>query len=473
MKSFTNSRLSSAFPLLSVVAGLLCCTASSVFAQQLPEGISLHAAGWIQLSRIGNSSDTVIYTGFHKGAFDGQTVLSPGAQIELDARLSERLNIATGIGVVAGNSLAVGPLGTNGGYALPGAYSYVSNAHFTYIFANAATSNLALSGGLFPYSYNPDVKNLGLYLLRGPVYPGILISGFETKHTLTVANMLGLQLHHRVGNFQQDFLLSSEMEYYPFFDLSPAYVASYLAHPSLRLGAGVNFYHLIPADGKLTGGRRSDNQTNWFYRDTTGVGAGGQPDTTNLGYNGTKLMANASFDPKLFFGSASWLGPEDLKLYGEVALIGLDRSKAYRKVYGDYSKRMPVMVGFNVPTFKVLDELSVEMEWYGSEAEDNLDNYTIQGSSHPASPYPTNWDQNTSSSTFNQLTHKDTRDNWKWSLHASLKLDTHVQFSFQVANDHYRPGVYHGYGDSNPPYQGSVMVTPKDWYLTTKLAYFF
>jgi hypothetical protein len=468
MNPFVSLRLSTVSTAACVLAGAL-----SISHAELPEGVSLRAAGWMQTSVVGNSSDTVTYPGFHQGAFDGQNVLSPGAQLELQARLSDKLNITTGFGVVAGNSLAMGPLGVNGGYTLPGVYAYVSNAYFNYAFIDGAASQVSLTGGLFPYSYNPDVKNLGLYLLRGPVYPGILISGFETKHTLPVANMLGLQLHHQMGNFRQDFLLSSEMDYYPFFDLSPAYVASYQVHPALRVGAGVNFYHLIPVDSKLTQGLRSDNQNYWTYVDTSGTGGGGSADTTRLGYNGTKVMANFAFDPKLMIGNASWLGPEDLKLYGEVALIGLDHSTAYRKVYGDYSKRMPVMIGFNMPTFKVLDHLSVEAEWYGSEAEDNLDNYTIQGSSHPASPYPTNWDLNTSSPTYNRLTHKDTRDNVKWSVHGARMLQEHVQISFQVANDHYRPGVYHGYGDSNPPYQGSVMVTPKDWYTSLKLAYFF
>lgn len=469
--SATRTAFCSAFCLM---AGLASHSAAQSPQLQLADGVTLHAAGWMQYSLIGNSSDTVIYPGFNKGAFDRQSILSPGAQLTLDARLSDQLNISTGVGVVAGNSLYMGPLGVNGGYSLPGVSTYVSDAYFNYSFVNKADTKVSLTGGLFPYSYNPDVKNLGLYLLRGPVYPGILISGFETKHTLPVANMLGLQLHHQMGKFQQDLLLSSEMEYYPFFDLSPAYVAGYQVHPSLHIGAGINFYHLISVDRKLTSGLRSDNSTHWVYaEDTTGNGNGVKPDTTRLSYNGTKVMANASFDPKVVFGTAGWMGPEDFKLYGEIAVIGLDNSKAYRKVYGDYTKRMPVMIGFNVPTYKALDHLSLELEWYGSEAEDNLDNFTIQGSSHPASPYPTNWDQNTSSPTYNQLTHKDTRDNIKWSLHGAKTLQTHVQISFQVANDHYRPGVYHGYGDSNPPYQGSVMVSPKDWYGTLKLAYFF
>jgi hypothetical protein len=192
------------------------------------------------------------------------------------------------------------------------------------------------------------------------------------------------------------------------------------------------------------------------------------PDTTNLSYNGTKVMANASFDPKPLFGGAAWLGPEDLKLYGEVALIGLDNSDAYKKVYGDYVHRMPVMVGFNFPVFKQLDHLSLEVEWYGSHNEDNLDGYRIVGESQPVSPYPTNWNY----STFVRRSSHN-RDNWKWSLHGARTIQQHVMLSFQVANDHYRPGLFEGYADSNPPHRNAVLVTPKDWYLSTKLAYFF
>jgi hypothetical protein len=465
------------FPsLLPIVLATLCVSGGMNARAQsqalvLPEGVKLGAAGWMQYSVIGNSSAKVNSASFHDGAFDGKSILSPGAQLTLDADISKRLHIGTGIGVVAGNSLAMGPLAINGGYALSGVYAYVPNAYFKYKAVDEMESKVSITGGLFSYDYNPEVRNLGLYLLRGTVYPGILISGFETKHTLPVANMLGLQVHHQTGKFQQDFLLSSEMEYYPFFDLSPAYVANYQAHSTLRVGAGVNFYHLIPVDGKLTQGLRSDKVSNWNYVDTTGTGGGGEPDTTNIGYNGTKLMANAAFDPKPLFGGADWLrwlGPEDLKLYGEIALIGLNGSSAYKKVYGDYSKRMPVMVGFNFPTFRKLDHLSLEVEWYGSNAEDNLDNYTIQGPSHPVSPFPTNWDVNGQ-----VYTQRAIRDNWKWSLHGARMVDTHIQISFQVANDHYRPGIYHGYGDSNPPYQSAVLVTPKDWYVTTKLAYFF
>ncbi len=451
----------------------MCLIASSLtcsFAQE-SDGIRIGAAGWMQYSVIGSSSDTGTAVGiasnYQKNGFDGKGILSPGAQITLDADPSPRLHIAAGIGVGGGSNLAAGPT-VKGGYAVYGMGAYVANANFTYQFQNTSASKISLTGGLFPYDYNPDVKNLGLYLLRGPVYPGVLISGFETKHVLPVANLMGLQLHHQMGGFQEDLLLSSDLEFYPFFDLSPAYIASYQVHPTFRIGAGVNLYHLIPVDGDLTSGLHgAAPHKQWQYIDTTG----GTPDTTDLGYNGTKVMANASFDPKPLMGASEWLGPEDLKIYGEVALIGLDNSEAYKKIYGDYMHRMPVTVGFNFPTHKQLDHLSLEVEWYGSPNDDNLNGYNTVGSSQPVTPYPTNWA--TADGKIYTRARTNTRDNWKWSLHGARTIQKHVLLSFQVANDHYRPGVFDGYADSTPPHRESALVTPNDWYFTTKLAYFF
>ena len=420
------------------------------------EGMKLGAAGWSQISVVGHSSDTI-------GGADhnGKSALSWGAQISLTNRLSERLAIAAGVGLAAGHSLYTMP-GDPTGYAPLGTGAYVSEANFTYNFAG---SSLFLRGGMFPYVYNPDVKNLGLYLLRGPVYPGFVVSGFETKHVLPVANMVGLQLHHEVGNFRQDFILSSEMDYYPYFDLSPAYVAGYRVHPSLDLGAGVNFYHYIPVDGKLT----TDKSYNYVQGDT----AGNPVDTINISFRGIKLMARASFDPKVFFGPLP-LGPEDLKIYGEIALIGLDDTKAHSDMYGELHQRMPVMFGVNAPIFpiygrRVLDHLSFEMEWYGAPFHDDMEPY-LTGYNKP-SPFPVGWFGTPSKN--NNDDKNVTRDNWKWSLHGAKMVQNQVRLSFQVANDHWRPGIYRGDGDTKLAKRQAIMVAPKDWYTSVKLAYFF
>lgn len=432
------------------------------FSQDLPDNVTFGAAGWLQYNLIGNSSVTPGMSGFKPGGLDGKSVLSSGAQLSLDAVLSERLSIAAGVGVVGSNSLAASP-SVKGGYAPATVDPYVHAANFTYAAYNGTASRVTVRGGLFSYMYNPDVKNLGLYLLRGPVYPGIVLSGFETKHVLPTANLLGLQVRHEWGAFSQDFILSSDMEFYPYFDLSPAYVANYQPHASLRLGAGVNFHHLIAADRKLTDGYSDANR--WKY-----VSDGG--DTTHLGFGGTKVMANFTFDPKPLLDIGGF-GASDLKLYGEVAILGLDNDEAHKAIYGDYTKRMPVMVGFNLPVFGYLEHLAVEVEWYGARFEDNLDGYNVSGTTGSPTPYPTNWGTTPDKNNAATTAPASKRDDVKWSVHGSRRIDNHIMVTFQVANDHYRPGIFDGYADSNPPRRNAILTTPKDWYSSLKLAYFF
>ena len=52
------------------------------------------------------------------------------------------------------------------------------------------------------------------------------------------------------GGFRNDFIINSEVEDRPFFDFSIADVVNYRVHSSVEIGAGVNFYRAIPANGK-------------------------------------------------------------------------------------------------------------------------------------------------------------------------------------------------------------------------------
>jgi hypothetical protein len=454
MKLLVLHRRSALGALLLLLSAVVLALPVAASAKDMHEGVKIGAAGWSQVSVVGNSSDTA-------GGADhnGKSALTWGAQVSLKSRVSDRLSIATGVGLAAGHSMFSMP-GDPTGYAPLGVGAYVSEANFTYNFG----SRLFLRGGMFSYIYNPDIKNLGLYLLRGPVYPGFVVSGFETKHVLPVANMWGLQLHHEMGDFRQDFIVSSETEFYPYFDISPAYIAGYRPHPSLDVGAGVNFYHYIPVDGKLT----TDKSYNYVQGDT----AGNPVDTINISFRGIKLMARASFDPKVFIGAGAGpltFGSEDLKIYGEVALIGLDNTDAHKDMYGELRQRMPVMFGVNLPVFRALDHLSFEMEWYGAPFHDDMEPY-LTGYNKP-SLFPVGW---YGTPTKNNNTDQNvTRDNWKWSLHGARMIQNHVRLSFQVANDHWRPGIYRGDGDTKLPKRQAIMITPEDWYFTTKLAYFF
>ncbi len=426
----------------------------------------LNGAGWMQYGQIGHSTDTISGRNLN-----GKAIYTSGAQLSAKINFSENAEGVAGIGVFYGHFLSE-KISSNGGYAPAFMAPYVSEAHYTYHIQKEEESKLFVRGGLIPFDYNPDIQNLGLYLLRGPVYPGVVISGFETKSVLPVASLLGMQVHHQFGNFEHDFLITSELEYFPYFDISPAYVANYKFGKVFRLGGGVNFYHLIPISDSITNSKWNRKGSSYYDTSrveritTTGTVIDTTIDSTLIGYSGIKLMANASLDIKALIGAAEIFGKEDLKIYSEVALLGLQNSKAYKAVYGDYMHRMPIMWGFNIPAFNILDRLSLEAEWYGSTVSDDLSGFS-QKAGGSQNPLPAK------DAELNKITIVERRDNWKWSLYASKIIKGHIKLSGQIANDHFRPWIYSGQGDNNPPKLESVMVSTKDWYTMLKVAFFF
>lgn len=410
---------------------------------------TLSGGSSVSFGYIHESSDTSSYK------YSGNRMQSLGAQVLLKAKMSPEFTISAGLGIVERHYLS-GSIGNTGGRTPFINPVYPVEADFNYAWWDEEGSKLALTGGYFPYSYNPDVKNLGLYLLRGPVYPGILVGGFETKYTRPVANNLGVRLQHVIGGFDQNLIINSETETFPLYDISPAYIAHYRFGQAFKIGAGVNLSHRIAVDRRLTRPERKDSISLDNLGAITVVDTVTH-DTTFMSFSGTKVMADAVFDPKAFFGSEI-LGPDDLKLYAEVAVIGLDRSAPYKKVYGDLKRRMPVLVGFNFPVFRVLDHLSLEVEWYGSRVKDDLSRYQAS-TGNQYSPLPVDNTPNLNLA----------KDDWKWSVHAERKLGQ-FRFSGQVASDHSRPG---GIQTSPSSEWEAYFITPSDWYWVLKAGFFF
>jgi len=429
--------------------------------------LTLNAAGWLQYGQIGNSTLTDTTKDIN-----GKSITATGAQIGVTKIVSENLIIKAGIGVISMHALSSSLSGINA-YAPMDRVPYVSEANFKYSFWNEDESALFLRGGLLPFDYSNDNRNLGLYLLRGPVYPGIINSGFETKEVLPIANLLALHLHHESKGFYQDLIISSETEQTPFFDISPALIIGFKKEGLFDVSTGINAYHLIPIDDEVTNPTKGDV----FFLDTARDSSGTalidsvfnySGDTTFISYQGIKLMFRASFDIKGLIGDMGFLGVNDLKLYGEVAVIGLNEDKVHVELYGKLDKRMPMMLGFNIPVLGFLDHLTLEIEYYKAEFRDNLNGYN--NSNTPTTPMP----------------YKDkfewlNKDDFKWSVHGEKVIKDHIKISFQVANDHYRPGIFKGYGDTYPRHRQTVMqrspnswkIFSADWYWMTKVAYFF
>lgn len=433
-----------------------------------PVSYRLHGQAWTDLGRVmeasrvpfGNTADSI--------DVNGGGLQSTGAQLMVEADLTLNLTGRFGFGVrQISNSQGLFREGEYSPY-LQGVTmwrAYVAQANLTWFAGERHDPDFSVTLGSFPHVYNRDAHNLGGYLLRGPVYPGILMSGFrEFALDSTKATQSGVRVQHRMGTFSHALLFVNENELPPTFDWSLAYVAKIRPHAALELGAGVNLYRLVPYSRKLRatrfdGAREIDADGDW-----TGnwIATG---DTVEYTHQGIKLMAMFSLDLKALV-HVEGLGAEDLKLYGEAALLGL---RHYGPLYDDYMERLPVMIGLNVPTWRLLDRLSVEVEWYGSPYRNDL--YNIGNPNSMVAPWRWNPQRPIPSPIPVEGVAED--DNWRWSVLLEKNLASYVRLTAQVASDHYRPlpfgtGLIYQEGGT-----GTAFQSPKEWYFMARLGFFF
>jgi hypothetical protein len=375
-------------------------------------------------------------------------------------------------------------------------------AEAVYSFGDLQRPWLKLGAGMFPFKYNPDAANLGEYLFRSGAYPNYIVTGGYVVAGSTASYLEGLKANFDFGRLKADLFLVTETGMPPLYDWSPAIVASYtVGNGFLELGAGVNFKRLISVRPSKTA--RESKEVNGYFT------AGGKDYTTNRNYYdaqlhydstyhlndraaeinslnadlavvdsvladpneggikyfssaGIMLMARASLDLKKFLGSGMFR-PQDLKLYSEAAVLGV---KNYPVFYTDITQRIPVMVGFNVPTFGFLDLFSVQAEWTRSPWLYNTTNVAGSGAAIPF--FPTDKDTIASSpAAYNDLAKKD---DFKWSVLIQKKIGNFITLSGQVASDHlHLVNTYYYYG---PNYDhNDITVTNKDWYWITQISW--
>jgi hypothetical protein len=151
---------------------------------------------------------------------------------------------------------------------------------------------------------------------------------------------------------------------------------------------------------------------------------------THFPYQGTKLMGRIAFDPKPLFGRPDLLGKEDLKLYSEIAVLGWED---YPFLYDKRGQRTPVMVGFNIPCFKLLDVLGVEAEYFGDRFPNDWEKSVRDGIPQPGS----------TNGTFDGEAQYE--DDWKWSIYLRKQVSKGLYVSAQAASDHLRLANKDGY----------------------------
>jgi hypothetical protein len=316
--------------------------------------------------------------------------------------------------------------------------------------------------GYFPVKYNPEAMNLGEYLFRSNAYPALLISGFELADKVKLAGInTGYRNHSRAGTYRADLYVNIETESYPTHDISLSALAGFATPKSFfDMSLGISFYHLIPfeedritpAEKRTEDGSRIYNFTNTSFVDSSG-------DTTNYTFRGGKAVARVAFDPKVFFPSRL-LGKNDLKLYAEGAILGI---KNYPGWYSDVRDRIPIMFGFNLPAFKILDVLAVEVEYFPNPYQNS---YQFIWKGNCPVPYFTSYQ--TEIDYYSDWKRK-TDDDWKWSIYASKKINN-ISISGQIASDHTSQASYE---PSGKKIYTEMVPRTKDWYFMLRCGFFF
>jgi hypothetical protein len=384
--------------------------------------------------------------------------------------------------------------------------------------------------GFFPVKYNPQAMNLGEYLFRSGTYPQTLYSGFELadKEKLVGAHFQFKTPWTTEGFFKSDFFFTSGFRDAPIHDFSPAVILTASPSPVIEAGVGLNYEHLISVDE-----RKTTPGTDPEYSRYMGTSAGGYyfyidtaapHDTITYTFRGLKAEARLTLNPQALLGIQSkFIGKEDFKLYGELAVLGV---KNYTGWYEKMSERAPFMFGFNFPSYQPAaftvipamlgglltnssmnvklgraaayglggaiigvglaiidnllnidtkpDVLAMEGEYFTCKYLNSTENVWKHRSPAPntgslGANLPSYVDRD-KGGTLGWTEHNE--DDWKWSIYMSKKLFKSVRVSAQVASDHATRSQYLAAPPSNSKYTELVPAS-FNWYWMARAMYFF
>jgi hypothetical protein len=391
--------------------------------------------------------------------FNGEFFQRMGVWITQEAIVEQRLQLTVGVGGIFWYSIPNDPNTVSSRQTQfgPG----ISQAQGVYTFGDLENPAAKLQMGFFPYKYNPDAKNLGEYLMRSGAYPGYLTTGGWSMLNSAAYMMQGLRV---TSNFwddrvNADFLLAMERDLPPLFSITPALVASVTPINGLRLGAGAAWNHGISFKPSRESPRDPEGRSYVIKKDSAGVLV--RDTTERYTFQGIKVTGNASLDLKAFVPVPTALaGPEDLKLYGEIAVLGW---KNYDFLYDKRTERMPIMGGINIPTFKLLDVLSFELEYYNSRFFNSFKEPLY--SALPIWQLP-DYADSASVADYNAAAK---RDNWKWTVYGKKRITKGIDIYAQAASDHTR--TFHVLEGLLPTMVPITNRNGKDWYYLVRFQF--
>jgi hypothetical protein len=420
-------------------------------------------------------SSTIEKTGYDI-PFEKEWLETVDGGMKITRTLSPYLTGRLNLGIVV-NVATVTPKGLTYEYGVKKVAPALLDTCLEYRLGGLFLSNdqLAVELGYFPFKYNPQSTNLGEYLFRSGTYPGWLIAGFE--HSIDRPKLAGVHASYTMGSafqLKQDLIVNSEHDMFPYRDINLTYIATPAYGRILNCGLGVELARVIAMDQRKTT-IGSDTMYNNRYDPKIGYIDTATGDTIRYTFQGTKLMGRATVDIKeiirgLFGVGLGIFGGEDLKIYGEAALLGV---KNYPGWYNKREERIPIMLGFNVPVFKGLDVLSFEVERYQSPYINTQDYIWKGGSPVPyiagrpsGSSYPDyNRDWNDSMAV--------TDDDIRWSVYASRKIGKYFRLSAQAACDHTPKNWYTPWPAPQSAKYTDMVPKSEDWYFMTRLSMYF
>jgi hypothetical protein len=315
---------------------------------------------------------------------------------------------------------------------------------------NINDMSFLIESGFMEYAFNTEVKNLGNYMYRTTAYP----FNIKTKLDYIYSNLMGIRAQTGLLNDQLKFeaLINSIVDASPFFDFNLGLFASYATENKLiDASLGVVFERFLPVDPKSTDCEE--------FKDQLG-------DTTAT-MRGTKIDARLTFDIKKLFGDIDILGPNDAKIYGEGAIIGLKDPDFYHYELDSVIpkpslfNRIPLMFGLNIPTFKILDLLSVEVEYCKYPYP-----FDWWGALFAPSPKPKFPVSNTEKDSIWRDVYVN-KDNLKWTFYLKKSISK-FDIIGMIANDHI---MYETFDAESQNFTEQSLRDEKDWHWYIKLQY--
>ena len=394
-----------------------------------------------------------------------------------EARLAEHASLFLGVG---GGYFFVFPRSKGNPWAHSQRSGFgLTDAHAEFgMYQRGQDELLRLKIGIFNYKYNEDARNLGEYLYRSWTYPTILQTGGVLQNINSAFMQLnGVAASTKIGGFQNDLMLTIQSSHAPVYALSLADIISYNIGGILTVGGGFMFdnfyspsedavtpqipdnlyYTVVGGDSLPLGDQLAKKRLDKLKQNL--LVAGNDTVITDSGYYtfaGQKMMVRASLSlgklmPSLF-------AEHELRLYGEAILMGL---KDYPTFYAKKMDRVATMVGFNLPTFHLLDLFSVEWEY----CPNPFPNAYIQYYEGDGTATPPGSVQDLRIGDFPNINTIHS-DDVKWSIYAKKQVYEKFALYAQVARDHLR--IMDQWGNTD---HDDFLPNRNHWYWMFQLSY--